>query len=230
MHLSQYAECFNRGYGYIGYRWNQFVTKANATKNYNQFIHRMAQNCYNNKDKQIMSPKSIKYRHKMTYDFSYIQNHGLSQLGIDQVNDLCFIIYNFAKENQNLLPFQFWNEMMVQYSRTNKFLIKLIINPFITDLDIENIFKQIIIPKFRKRLMEKHSENFGNKIDTIVYQKCPSSKSKPSKYDKYYILHGNGKISHSTPIHDIDIKLSCNAFCEPNLIMEHKQLNVSING
>ena len=152
--------CFNRGYLYIGYRWNQFVAKANATKHYNQYIHKMAQNCYNNKDKQIMSSKSVKYRHKMTYDFSYIQNYGLSQLGIDQVNDLCFIIYEFARENQDLLPFEFWNEMMVQYSRKSRFLIKLIINPFITDLDTENtehenenIFKQIIIPKFRKYLI-----------------------------------------------------------------------------
>ena len=156
---------------------------------------------------------------------SEIHPHGLSQLGIENVNDLCLEIYNFAYNHNKekdidsdlLLPPSFWSEMMVQYSRQNKYLIKLTINPS-NDREYET-FKQSIAAQWIQSLISKTHSN----IESVVYQKCPSKISKPHKYDTYYVLYGTGFISHSTAVFHLPLSLSCGTFCEPNLEMEQRQ-------
>eukprot|EP01083_Nonionella_stella_P098478 276966_1 len=196
-------------------------SNSDTTSNH-AFIHQLVQQCYNNQTKLIKSPQSIAYRHKMTYDFSYIRLHGVSELGLQNVNALCLIIYEFAYHHPTsspCLPISFWTEMMVQYSRKGKYIIKLCINP--KDDDQYNTFTHVIGPQLIQYLLT--TEKYGNDIDTIVYQKCPSHASKPSKYDPYHVLYGDGTVSHSTAVFDLPLSLSCNTFCEPNLPMEHQQ-------
>ena len=190
--------------------------------NYKQFIQRIAEYCYKNENKTIRSAQSSKYRHKMTYDFSFIHEFGTSDLGIDVVNDLCAAIYNFAHFECTSLPFSFWSECMVQHSRTDRFLIKLMVKP--SDEEEHRQFVQVAAPQLIRHLIA--SEKFGTKIESIVYQKCPSPTSKPSKYAEHFCLFGNGKISHSTAFRNVPLSLSCDTFCEAYHFCEFKQFEV----
>ncbi len=60
-------------------------------------------------------------------------------------------------------------------------------------------------------------------ISIWIYVWYNDYKFKPSKYDEYHILYGNGTVSHSTAVFNLPLSLSCNTFCEPNLEMEQKQ-------
>lgn len=206
--------------------YNRYVCSRRSlvTSKYRDFIHRLVDDCYADREKRIESPNSIGYRHKMTYDFNYVHDHGISHLGIPSVNAICTALYHFAYSECTTLPTSFWSEMMVQHSRSNRILIRITIDP--TDSEELNLFIHSVGPQLVDYLLDctqcTECTPFEC-IESIVYTQCLSKGSKPSKYSDYHCLYGNGTISHLTAISQIEVQLSCGTFCEPNLKMEQKQ-------
>ena len=193
-----------------------------SARHCSSFIPQLIHDCFDDSTKLIESPQSIGYRSKMRYDFSYLHEHGPSDLGADAVNALCLGLYRFACDSSSSFPFSFWREVMVQQSRRNRFMVALSVYP--QNETEHRHFTDTVAPEMVRHL--RASTEYGALIDSVVFQRCPSATSKPSKYDECHALFGDGFLSHSTAVADISVSMRCGAFCEPNLEMERKQFEV----
>ncbi len=190
-----------------------------TTTTHNPFIHRLIQELYDDPSHSHTHKSSpTHHRNKISYDFDYLRSNSPSQLAQPIINSICQSLLHFSMKKQfsNVR----WYDMIVQKSRSQNILIKFTVN---TRLNPQ-ISQELI-----DFLCEKH-ENENEKIETIVYQiasfspeNSKSSRKKPSKTDPYYILKGNGRLTHITPFSRLETYHSANSFIETNEEMEDIQ-------